>query len=96
MKDLLLKHYNLIKQRNLITPKTNVDDFMWKLEVEFNEVKNAHLDDVWAARSPSNEFNQELIDLVMVAFHYFQHYGVDFRDELNKNILIQENRVKSK
>ena len=94
MEKLLLKHYELIKARGLITPETKVHHFMEKLDQEILEVAWMYCDDLFMECSPSNEFNQELVDLVMVVFNYFQHYSVDFREELIKNIKIQETRVK--
>ena len=94
MEQLLLKHYTIQKDKGWIKPETTVDQFMEKISEEYSEVGNAYCDDVMSSQTPSNEFNQELFDLVMVVFHYFQHYGVDFRDELLKNIAIQETRIK--
>jgi len=70
-----------------------MDDFMIKLEEEFNEVNEAWITDIWARSEPSAEFFQECTDLVMVVMNMMQHYNVDFQEELSKNIKVQEGRV---
>ena len=94
MKDLLLKHYELIKKRGLITPETTADQFLLKMEEEWLEVLSAYADDLTAGCSPSSDYIHECTDLVMTIMNMFQHYGIDFKDELIKNIAIQKNRIK--
>lgn len=93
MKTLLLNHYKLIKRRGLITPETPLSAFMDKMDEEYGEFWNAYADDIKADQDPSSEFIQEGVDLVMVILNLFQHYGVDFEEELKKNIHVQEGRV---
>lgn len=95
MKLLFLNHYKLIQKRGFIHPDTRLDAFMLKLDEEYIEVTNAYADDCIEHKLPSNELVQEMTDLVMVVMNCFQHFGIDFEDELKKNIRIQEGRVKN-
>lgn len=90
---LIQKHYDLIRERGLIHPETSIDDFVRKMEEEYLEVLEAYADDIKAGGSPSGDFFNECTDLVMVIFHMMNHYGIDFRQQLRKNIEIQRTRV---
>ncbi len=68
---------------------------MMKLYEEHQEVTNVYADDIKYESTPSSEFFHELTDLILVGIHCMQHYGISFKDELLKNIAIQENRVKN-
>lgn len=93
MKTDLLNHYKLIKLRGLISPDTPMTAFMDKLNEEYEELWNAYADDIRDNTCPSNAFIQEGVDLVMVVLNMFQHYGIDFEEELKKNIKTQESRI---
>lgn len=93
MKHLLLRHYELIKRRGLITPETTIHHFIDKIEEEFYEVRNAYADDYAQSIEPSDRFWHEGMDLIMTIANAMQHYGVDFEEELKKNIKIQEGRI---
>lgn len=86
-------HYEAIRARGLISYDTNIHDFMDKLNEEYYEVRSEYAQmNLEENTIPTSEMIQESIDLVMVVVNMFQHYGIDFKKELNKNISIQENR----
>ena len=93
MKNLLHNHYALIKKRGLITDKTTLGEFMKKMSEEYHEAYESWADDCFWAIVPSDSFIYECTDLVMVVMNMFQHYGIDFEDELKKNIKKQESRI---
>jgi acyl carrier protein len=93
MKPLLTEHYEAIKARGLIHPGTSIHDFISKLEEEYYEFRSEYaqmnLEDI---TTPSKEMIQESVDLVMVIMDMFQHYGIDFKEELSENIKRQQSR----
>jgi len=94
MKNLLHNHYVLIQKRGLISNETTLHDFMDKLEEEYLEVMNAYADLVSIGQSrPDANLKAELTDLVMVVMNCFERLGIDFRDELKRNIQVQEGRI---
>jgi len=93
MKHLIKGHYKLIKARGLIVPETTLDQFMNKMEEEYYEVMNAYADDMVDRKTPSPDLIYEMTDLVMVVMNCFQHYGVDFKEQLLKNVAVQKQRV---
>lgn len=95
MKSKLKYHYALIRQRGLITVKTTMDQFVLKMEEEWIEVLGAYADDLKAEQSPSDAMVHEMTDMIMTIMNTMTHLGIDFETELDKNIAIQENRVKN-
>ena len=93
MKKLIQDHYDLIRQRGLITDHTTFDEFINKITEEYQELIDAYIDDVFVNESPSDNTIHEITDLVMVCLHCLNHFGVDFEDELKKNIEVQRKRV---
>lgn len=95
MKNLLHNHYLLTQKRGLITPETTFDQFVAKIDEEYLELCNEYSDIARDGFSvPSQSFINECTDLVMVVMNMFQHYDVDFEDQLKANIKVQESRVK--
>ncbi len=93
MKNLIHLHFLAIKNRGLISPETTLDQFLMKLEEEYTEVQNAYADDCVNQKLPSSDLIYEMTDLVMVVLNCFQHYGVDFEEQLRINIKRQEQRI---
>lgn len=92
MKRLLKKHYNLIVKRGLIKDSTTLRDFDRKITEEYHEVYEAFTSLIGSDK-PDQRCLHECTDLVMTVLNMFQFYGIDFEDELRKNIRIQEGRI---
>jgi len=88
MEKLRKRHYNACIKRGVITPDTTIYDFLKKIVEEYHEV----IESVTYPPSLSDETKQECIDLVMVIFNMLNHYNIDIRSEIIKNIETQENR----
>jgi NTP pyrophosphatase (non-canonical NTP hydrolase) len=56
-------------------------------------VGNAYADDCLDGKLPSSDLVYEMTDLVMVVLNCFQHYGIDFEEQLRINIKRNENRI---
>lgn len=80
---LQLRHYEAIKKRGLINNKTKPEDFLEKLNEEFEELLYEDQEDL---------FIQEAIDCISVLNNMLIHMKVDIKEELLKNILVQEKR----
>ena len=93
MKNLLKLHYIAIKKRGLISSKTFFYQFMEKLEEEYIEVGKAYTNDRVEGKLPSNDLIYEMTDLVMVVLNCFQHYDIDFEEQLRINLNKQESRI---
>lgn len=93
MKQLLIQHYEAIKQRGLISENTTLDQFIIKLNEEFLEVFNAYTDDCLENTIPSDSLIYEMTDLVMVVLNCFQHFGIDFEEQLRINLKKQNHRI---
>jgi NTP pyrophosphatase (non-canonical NTP hydrolase) len=87
---LIKRHYQAIVNRGLITDKTTVFEFSAKIQEEASELSVELLK---FSKFKPNNYKQESIDLVMTVFNMLQHYGVDIKKELLKNIEIQEKRA---
>ncbi len=91
MKELLIRHYQAIVSRGLITDKTDFVDFSVKINEEKGELSTELL--ILQKNKPSN-WKQEAIDLICVVTNMLQHNNVDIELELIKNIEVQEKRAK--
>ena len=88
MKKLFKRHYNACVKRGVITPNTSLIDFSNKIIEEFSEFIY-ELDML-----PVNieDMKQEAIDVIMVIINMLQHFDIDVKTELLKNVIVQEKR----
>lgn len=85
MKKLIEENYKSIVKRGLITPETNSNDFIMKLEEEVQEF-------IEAEKYSLNNENEELADIILVCLNYARHYGVDIESELKRKVEINKTR----
>lgn len=84
---LINKSYQAIRNRRLITDRTNKADFIDKMEEELNEISLAYLN--------QDKFNyiEECVDLATVCIMQVHHLGYNFVDEFRKVVKKNEKRV---
>lgn len=90
MKQLIEENYKSIKARGLITPLTNMDDFISKLDEELNEFKEA------VEIGTIKEISEELSDIILTALNTGRHFGFDIENDLNRKIEINKQRANEK
>lgn len=96
MKELIIRSYEAIKKRGLITDKTTIDDFLKKIREELYEAEHENfLINNWSA-ADLNKYVEELTDLATVAIMQIQHLGYDFITEFEKVVLKNEQRAENK
>jgi len=79
MKKLIESNYQSTVQRGLITPNTDLSDFLNKLDEEVDEL-NAAYEETW------DDFKEELSDVILVCLNCAKHYGIDIENEMLKKI----------
>jgi len=84
MTSSIKNHYLINTKRNLIHPGTDVGQFMGNLSDRYNELWNCYADDIDSARTPSDEFATELIELLLVITDLSEHYKLDILDIIRK------------
>ena len=91
MKDLFERHYQAIRKRGLITDKTTITDFYFKM---LEEDKEASKEIIHFMKSPNNKDKmiQEIIDKICVCTNFLRHMDIDLELELCKNVIHQETR----
>lgn len=97
MKHIINFSFEVTKRRGLIDRnKTTMRDFVMKLEEEVQEFADVALNQpnkkLYLANHKSEDFNQELADIVLVCFNIAKFYGIDIESELSKNIIKNMNR----
>jgi NTP pyrophosphatase (non-canonical NTP hydrolase) len=79
MKKLIELNYQSTVQRGLITPSTDIADFLNKLDEEVDELNGAY-EETW------DDLKEELSDVILVCLNFARHYGIDIEQELLKKI----------
>jgi len=87
MKELIEENYKSIKDRGLITPLTNMDDFIRKIDEEVNEFKEA------VESGTLKEIGEELADVILTALNTGRHFGFNIENELKNKIEINKQRA---
>lgn len=75
MKHIIESNYNSIVKRGKINVQTTEQDFIDKIQEEFNELKEA----VFGKKSNRNE---EIADIILTCLNYARHYNVDIEKQL--------------
>jgi predicted house-cleaning noncanonical NTP pyrophosphatase (MazG superfamily) len=73
MKKIIEENYKVTVKRGLITEKTQIVDFLNKIDEEVKEFRD------------SLEFH-ELADIILVCLNIAKHYNVDIEKQLINNI----------
>lgn len=89
MKNLIKRHHVATWERGRITPKTNIDDFIDKLNEEFYEFQHEYFTETELTK----EMIHEAVDICAVIINMLKHYNIDFVEEYRKNVEYQESRV---
>jgi hypothetical protein len=89
IESLTYRHYNACIKRGVITPDTDIGDFVKKLIEEYHEF----LESIPYPPILDCKAKQELIDLIMVALNMLKFFDIDIKEELLKNVLTQEKRA---
>jgi len=71
---LIKRNYQAVVNRGLINEKTNIIDFIDKMEEEYFEVCNAH--DI-GENKPNDHMIEEVLDLMVVCINFLVHYNVN-------------------
>jgi predicted house-cleaning noncanonical NTP pyrophosphatase (MazG superfamily) len=79
MKKIIEDNYKVTVNRGLITEKTQIVDFLNKIDEEVREFKD------------TLEFH-ELADIILVCLNIAKHYNVDIEKQLINNINKNKNR----
>lgn len=79
MNQIIEENYKVTVNRGLITEKTQIVDFLNKIDEEVKEFKD------------SLEFH-ELADIILVCLNIAKHYNVDIEKQLINNINKNKNR----
>ena len=94
MNDLIKRHYEATKKRDLITDDTPLDDFLQKISEEYSELGLEFCDIVMSHDKEIGEsFVHEAVDLVATTINMLTHFGFDFMAEYRKNVEHQESRI---
>ena len=84
IKEIIGRNYYATKRRKQITDKTDVMDFLIKLEEEVEELKQSFFE--------SNLDEKELADVVFVCFSLARHYKIDLLKTMEEKMLYNEKR----
>ena len=87
MKDLIIRSYEAIKKRGLITKNTLKTQFVQKMFDECSEV-----DDELYDLNPESKYIEEVTDLATVCIMQIHHLGYDFEKEFEKTVIKNETR----
>lgn len=79
MNQIIEENYKVTVNRGLITEKTQIVDFLNKIDEEVKEFKD------------TLEFH-ELADIILVCLNIAKHYNVDIEKQLINNINKNKNR----
>jgi len=90
MKDIIESNYNSIRMRGLITPDTDMIDFIDKLSEEFNEFKESCKSESFTRQK------EELSDVILVCLNIAYHFNIDIEKELKKKIKKNYDRADGK
>lgn len=85
IKEITGRNYYAIKRRKQITDKTDVMDFLIKLDEEIEELKQSFFE--------SNLDEKELADVVLVCFALAQHYKIDLLKAMEEKMMFNEKRI---
>jgi len=89
MKDLIKRHYDAIRKRELITDGTSLGEFRVKLREEIEELWSSDMYD----DTIDGDMAQEAMDVVGVIFNMLIHSGYDIEAEFKYNVEYQEARI---
>jgi NTP pyrophosphatase (non-canonical NTP hydrolase) len=96
MKNLINNNYDSIVKRGLITPNTNIFDFLDKLDEEVKEFKDSVVEIAntkLLKNSLFDNMNEELADIILVCLNIAKHNNIDIEKELKKKIQINYKRA---
>jgi NTP pyrophosphatase (non-canonical NTP hydrolase) len=97
MKDIIEKNYDSTVKRGLITPSTNILDFLNKLKEEVGEFEQA-IDDLFKSIEAKSEhfrnIEEELSDVILVGLNCAKHFDIDIEKQLIKKINTNYERSK--
>jgi NTP pyrophosphatase (non-canonical NTP hydrolase) len=97
MKKIIESNYKSIVKRGLISPSTNIYDFLDKLEEEKQELKKA-VEELDSSKNVKQKhfdnINEELADVILVCLNMAKHFKIDIEKELNNKIKVNEERAK--
>jgi len=89
MKEIIEANYKSIVDRGLIAPSTNRIAFFCKLDEEITELKYASF------HNKTENFKEELADVIMVCLNFAKHYDIDIEQEIKKKIEVNKQRAKN-
>lgn len=96
IKELLQRNYQSTVDRGLIFPSTNGFAFVEKMKEEVSELEQA-LNEIKRTNTISdkyyNEMKLELADVIMVGLNMARHFNIDIFKEIEKKIIINEERA---
>ena len=84
IKDITGRNYYATKRRKQITDKTDVMDFLIKLDEEVEELKQSFFE--------ANLDEKEIADVVLVCFALAQHFKIDLLKTMEEKMLYNEKR----
>ena len=87
MDDIINENYKSIVDRGLISPSTNVNDFLIKALEEVDELCKA-----WKGLDKYNQ-KEELADVIMVCLNMAKHYNIDIEQEIKNKIEVNKKRA---
>tara|TARA_B100000768_G_C11044944_1_gene275865 strand:+ start:345 stop:614 length:270 start_codon:yes stop_codon:yes gene_type:complete len=87
MKELIESNYQSIVDRGLISPFSNVNDFLIKALEEVDELCKA-----WKGLDKHNQ-KEELADVIMVCLNMAKHYDIDIEQEIKNKIEVNKKRA---
>ena len=95
MKELIERSYKAIRKRGLITDNTSIQEFIDKIQEEFDELKIEFEKGVFLG-VPNEPFYEELIDLITVGIMLLRHHNIDFENKFEKVVIKNEKRALKK
>lgn len=87
LKELQERNYAATVRRGLISEKTQITEFLKKIEEEFNELDFSVY--LWEGESFDEK---ELADIILVCLAMAKHYDIDIIKVLEEKVIINENR----
>ena len=87
MEKLIERNYKSIVDRGLITPSTNMQDFVDKIKEEYDEMVFEH------EKGTYKDMKVELCDIILTCLNFARHFNIKIEYELNKKIKINEERA---